>query len=59
MRIECAECGCLVDHGVVVEPCHGSECCCLELPRAVEAKRDAAAAEQWGRAAIQAHKGNI
>lgn len=33
MRFECADCGCIVDRGVVVAPCGRTECCCLALPR--------------------------
>jgi hypothetical protein len=32
MEIRCAECGCLVDAGEVVERCENSRCCCRELP---------------------------
>jgi hypothetical protein len=33
MRITCAECGCLVDKGEVVEPCGKyRQCCCGDLP---------------------------
>jgi hypothetical protein len=40
MRMECADCGCVVDRGVVVEACGGQECCCLELPREKDAEPD-------------------
>jgi hypothetical protein len=33
MEITCAECGCLVDHGVVVKRCEDyPNCCCQHLP---------------------------
>jgi SnoaL-like domain len=32
MGTYCAECGCLVDHGVRVGTCDTSECCCADLP---------------------------
>jgi hypothetical protein len=32
MKIECAECGCLVDRGVVVRRCDRPDCCCADLP---------------------------
>lgn len=32
MEIYCAGCGCLVDRGVRVVPCHTTDCCCLGLP---------------------------
>ena len=33
MAITCAECGCLVDRGVIVTPCDAyPECCCTDLP---------------------------
>ncbi len=32
MEMRCAECGCLVDSGNVVERCHDPECCCKNLP---------------------------
>jgi SnoaL-like domain len=32
MEVYCAECGCLVDDGVRVVPCHTTDCCCLGLP---------------------------
>ena len=32
MEVRCAECGCLVDRGKVVERCANPECCCKDLP---------------------------
>lgn len=32
MDMRCAECGCLVDAGQVVERCGRSDCCCRDLP---------------------------
>jgi hypothetical protein len=33
MEIICADCGCLVDRGVIVTPCgKHPECCCRDLP---------------------------
>jgi len=32
MEMRCADCGCLVDRGEVVERCSNSECCCKDLP---------------------------
>jgi hypothetical protein len=33
VNIACAECGCVVDTGVIVAPCpHHPDCCCTELP---------------------------
>ncbi len=33
MEITCAECGCLVDQGVIVMPCaNHPDCCCQDLP---------------------------
>jgi hypothetical protein len=34
MEIYCADCGCLVERGIRVIPCHTAECCCLNLPTA-------------------------
>jgi len=33
MEISCADCGCLVERGVIVQPsgCY-PDCCCAELP---------------------------
>jgi hypothetical protein len=31
MEMYCADCGCLVDHGVRLIPCDASDCCCAEL----------------------------
>jgi hypothetical protein len=32
MEIICADCGCLVDRGVIVTPCDAyPNCCCAEL----------------------------
>ena len=34
MEITCADCGCLVDRGVVIVACAAyPNCCCTELPR--------------------------
>ena len=42
VQIECAECGCLVDRGVVVRRCDSTDCCCAGLPdRAEEVTREA------------------
>jgi hypothetical protein len=30
----CADCGCLVDHGIRLISCDASECCCADLPMA-------------------------
>lgn len=32
MEMYCAECGCLVDHGVRVVSCGSASCCCRRLP---------------------------
>lgn len=33
MEITCAECGCLVERGVIVTPCDAHPaCCCTDLP---------------------------
>ncbi len=33
MEITCAECGCLVDHGVIITRCDKyPACCCHDLP---------------------------
>jgi hypothetical protein len=32
MEIYCADCGCLVERGVVIIPCGTDECCCAQLP---------------------------
>jgi len=32
VEIACADCGCLVDRGVVLVRCGDPECCCRELP---------------------------
>ncbi|HEV7467638.1 MAG TPA: hypothetical protein VGP96_15165 [Candidatus Dormibacteraeota bacterium] len=32
MTFECADCGCIVDRGLLVASCGDSECCCGELP---------------------------
>jgi SnoaL-like domain len=32
MEIYCADCGCLVDRGIRLNPCDATKCCCLELP---------------------------
>lgn len=39
MEILCADCGCLVNAGVVLAPCPDQECCCAALPREVPAQR--------------------
>ncbi|HEY2704811.1 MAG TPA: hypothetical protein VGL20_14090 [Candidatus Dormibacteraeota bacterium] len=44
MRFECADCGCIVDGGVVVASCSGPACCCRELPHAEAAAPGVA----WG-----------
>jgi len=34
MEIACADCGCLVDRGMVIRPCDRyPSCCCGELPQ--------------------------
>jgi hypothetical protein len=33
-EIACAECGCIVDRGVVLVRCGQVECCCRDLPDA-------------------------
>jgi hypothetical protein len=30
--MECADCGCLVEHGIRLIPCETPACCCLDLP---------------------------
>jgi ubiquinone/menaquinone biosynthesis C-methylase UbiE len=35
MRFECADCGCVVDRGVVAVRCGDPECCCQEMPDAM------------------------
>jgi hypothetical protein len=32
VRIECADCGCIVDQGVRLVPCNTTDCCCADLP---------------------------
>jgi hypothetical protein len=32
MEIDCADCGCRVDQGEVIERCQTEECCCQDLP---------------------------
>jgi hypothetical protein len=32
MEMHCADCGCLVDRGEVVERCSEADCCCANLP---------------------------
>jgi hypothetical protein len=32
MEVYCADCGCLVDHGVRLISCDTRECCCVDLP---------------------------
>jgi hypothetical protein len=32
MEIACADCGCIVDSGVVLVPCGKVDCCCKHLP---------------------------
>lgn len=32
MEIECADCGCVVDRGVVLDRCDDARCCCRHLP---------------------------
>jgi hypothetical protein len=40
MEITCADCGCLVDRGVVVQACERYPgCCCGELPGVVPGER--------------------
>jgi hypothetical protein len=34
MEMPCADCGCLVEHGVRLIPCDTSECGCVDLPTA-------------------------
>jgi ketosteroid isomerase-like protein len=34
MEMHCADCGCLVEHGVRLISCDTSECCCVDLPTA-------------------------
>jgi hypothetical protein len=38
VRIECAECGCIVDSGVRLVPCGKPECCCRDLPMREESE---------------------
>jgi hypothetical protein len=34
MEIICADCGCRVDRGIIIEPCEQHpDCCCEDLPR--------------------------
>jgi hypothetical protein len=33
MEIACADCGCVVDRGVIVRSCGKSDCCCRHLPK--------------------------
>jgi hypothetical protein len=41
MEIACAGCGCVVDRGVIVEPCDNHpRCCCAELPVRDQSVRD-------------------
>ena len=33
MEIACAECGCLVERGLIIKPCDEyPDCCCTDLP---------------------------
>jgi len=32
VEIACADCGCIIDRGVVVVPCGNRDCCCRDLP---------------------------
>ena len=32
VELACADCGCLVDTGVVLIPCSRPDCCCIHLP---------------------------
>jgi hypothetical protein len=33
MKIYCADCGCLVEQGLILQPCSRyPECCCADLP---------------------------
>jgi hypothetical protein len=32
MEIRCADCGCLVHRGEVIERCGDPDCCCKDLP---------------------------
>lgn len=34
MQITCADCGCLVDRGIVLVRCGKPDCCCRDLPDA-------------------------
>jgi hypothetical protein len=44
MRVACAECGCLVDRGVIVERCDAHpSCCCGDLPVEEANEHDSAA----------------
>jgi hypothetical protein len=36
MTMGCADCGCLVDHGIRIEVCGDPSCCCRELPIATD-----------------------
>ena len=31
-EMRCAECGCLVDAGLVIERCGDPDCCCKDVP---------------------------
>jgi hypothetical protein len=35
MVIVCADCGCVVDRGIVKERCADPHCCCEDLPDAM------------------------
>lgn len=53
MQVECAECGCKVDRGVIVAACSNyPTCCCGTLPRDLEAIDDAASLVDAIRAAL-------
>lgn len=32
VEMRCADCGCLIDRGEVVERCADPDCCCKDLP---------------------------
>lgn len=55
VRIACAECGCLVDRGVVIGGCaNHTQCCCGDLPNRVPLD-DGSAGDRVGRGLGEPH----
>ena len=56
MEMRCADCGCLVDQGDVVERCGESDCCCTDLP---DKQRDSPDLDPVARLVHAIHGGDI